>query len=435
MLDVRPLRSASFRHLAAASWVNEFGNWVGEIALAILVWDHTRSPIATAALFLALRFLPALLAPLLAVRLETGSARLALTLMYLVEAGLLAALAIVARHFSLPLLLALAGLDGVLSITTSALSRSALVTVLTRQSLLRAGNALLNFGGMLVIAGAPAVSGLLVASHGVVPALEVDVATFLVAALIIATSARGLPIASDREAPYRERLRAGLGTLRTRPTVRRLLVAIALVIALGSVAIPVEVMFAKDTLHAGDSGYGLLLTSWGVGMVGGAFAFATLKELALTTVLAVSTVLIAAGYLGLAVAPTLAIACGFSLLGGSGNSAAWVAASTALQERIPLKRQPALMALLAASNQLMPAIGFIVGGAVAALSSPRIAYAISGAGVAGILLAFTIWPIDRVQLAAVQHSGEQEIGQPEDGETQEPGALARNNYSPTAHFG
>ena len=34
--------------LAAAYLVNELGNWLGEIALAILVFDQTGSPVATA---------------------------------------------------------------------------------------------------------------------------------------------------------------------------------------------------------------------------------------------------------------------------------------------------------------------------------------------------------------------------------------------------
>lgn len=428
MLDLRAARSRSFRHLAAAGWVNEFGNWVGEIALAVLVYNYTRSALATAALFMALRFLPALIAPLLAVRLETGSARIVLAIMYLLEAGLFACIAVVSRHFSLPLLLVLAGCDGVLAIAASALSRSALATALSSDGLLREGIALNNFGAMIVIAGAPIVSGLLVASRGVVSALELDSATFIVAALVI-VSARGLQIESDPEADFSGRIRAGVRTLRTRPTISRLMVAMSLVIALGSVAVPVEVVFAKTTLHAGDSGYGLLLTSWGVGMVIGSFAFATLRSLRLMSVLAVSTSLIVIGYTGLAAAPSLAVALCFSVIGGTGNSAAWVAARTALQERIPLTRQSALMAVLEACNQVMPAIGFAAGGAITALSSPRIAYAVSAAGVALVLVAFSISRIDRAEPSDTENRCD--LDHP--AQTQEPDRPARTMYSPTSN--
>src|SRR5919109_1618840 len=54
------LRDPVFRRLAAAYSVNELGNWLGDVALAVVVYDRTGSPLATAALFVAARFVPAL---------------------------------------------------------------------------------------------------------------------------------------------------------------------------------------------------------------------------------------------------------------------------------------------------------------------------------------------------------------------------------------
>jgi len=51
---LHPLRLPAFRRLAAVRLVDELGDWLGEIALAVLVFDQTGSPLATAALFLAL---------------------------------------------------------------------------------------------------------------------------------------------------------------------------------------------------------------------------------------------------------------------------------------------------------------------------------------------------------------------------------------------
>src|SRR5437016_5106692 len=50
-----PLRTPAFRRLATAYTVNEFGNWLGDVALAIVVFDRTGSALATAALFLSSR--------------------------------------------------------------------------------------------------------------------------------------------------------------------------------------------------------------------------------------------------------------------------------------------------------------------------------------------------------------------------------------------
>src|SRR5436189_16365 len=60
---LRPFRLPAFGHLATAYLVNELGNWLGEIALALLIFDFTVSPIATAGLFLSIQFVPALAAP------------------------------------------------------------------------------------------------------------------------------------------------------------------------------------------------------------------------------------------------------------------------------------------------------------------------------------------------------------------------------------
>ncbi len=40
--------SPAFRQIVAGFTINEFGNWIGDVALAILVFDRTGSALATA---------------------------------------------------------------------------------------------------------------------------------------------------------------------------------------------------------------------------------------------------------------------------------------------------------------------------------------------------------------------------------------------------
>jgi Transmembrane secretion effector len=405
MLDLRPLQSSTFRHLAAGYWVNELGNWFGEIALAILVYNRTDSPLATATLFLALRFLPALLAPLLTVRIEALRPRVALPCLYVLEGAFFAAMAILAHHFSLPAILCLSALDGMLAITAKALTRGVSATWLLKRGLLREGNAILNLGAMASMAAGPALSGAAVAWKGASTALFVDAITFAVTAAIIAT-ARELRLETDHEAGFKGRARAGLNVLRTYSAVRRLMVAVALVFLLGSIPIPIEVVFAKETLHAGDRGYGFLLGAWGAGMIVGGAIFAAYTQMRLIRVLGISTVLALLGYAGLAISPTLAIACLFSALGGIGNGAGWISAVTAIQERIPVSTQSAVMSVLEGISQLMPAIGIIAGGAITAATSPRDAYAVSAVGVALVVIGVAMRPIDRARLSPVAQEPE-----------------------------
>jgi len=434
MFDLRPLHSAAFRHLAGAYWVNEFGTWIGEIALTLLVYDRTHSPLVTAGLFLTLRFLPALVAPLLTTRLEALTPRVVLSTLYVGEAVLFAAIAVITRHFSLPAILVLAALDGALAVTAKALTRGASASGLIKEGLLREGNGIMNLGAMVSTAGSPVIAGGLVAWKGAEAALLVDSATFLVTALIVVT-ARGIHVDSDRNAGSAGRLRNGLDVLRNRRAVRRLMIAIAFAMTLSAVPIPIEVVFAKHTLHAGDSGYGLMLSSWGFGMVIGAAVFAAVKYARLTVVLAAGTLLMALGYAGMAVAPTLALACVGSAVGGIGNGAAWIAAVTAVQERIPLNTQSAVMSVLEGLNQVMPAIGFAVGGALTAATSPRVAYAVAAVGVAAVVLLAAARPSDHVRLTGVPPEDPADLQQNVDVEAQESDASQRTHSVPTFSTG
>src|SRR5262245_9160579 len=96
---LRPLRLPGFPNLGLAYLVNELGNWLGEIALAILVYDQTGSPMATAALFCGMHFAPALLAPPLVSRLESFPARWSLPALYAIEAVTFAVLALMVDDF------------------------------------------------------------------------------------------------------------------------------------------------------------------------------------------------------------------------------------------------------------------------------------------------------------------------------------------------
>jgi predicted MFS family arabinose efflux permease len=293
--------------------------------------------------------------------------------------------------------LVLAALDGALAVTAKALTRSASAAGLVKEGLLREGNGIMNLGAMASTACSPLIAGGLVAWKGAESALLVDSATFLVTALIVAT-ATGIHVDSDHEAGFSGRMRNGLDVLRSRTAVRRLMVAIAFAMLLSAVPLPIEVVFAKQTLHAGDSGYGLLLGAWGLGMVIGAAVFTAVKQVRLISILAVGTLLTAAGYGGLAIAPTLALACVGSAIGGIGNGAAWIAAVTAVQERIPMETQSAVMSVLEGLNQVMPAIGFALGGVITAVVSPRAAYGVAAFGVAAVVLIAAVRPIDRVRL-------------------------------------
>jgi MFS family permease len=383
------MRLPGFPSLGFAYLVNELGNWLGEIALAVLVFDQTGSPMATAALFFGMHFAPALLGPPIVARLESVPARLALPALYAIEAATFAVLALLAgaEDFALVLVLLLATLDGSIASAARALTRASATAVLAPSGQLREGNALLNIAFTVGAAGGPAVAGVVVAGAGIEAALIGDAISFLAVAALLALT-RGLadPEIEGVEVGWTERLRRGLEYVRSRATLGRLLAAQAAAFVFFALVIPIEVVFAKETLGAGDAGYGALLASWGVGMVAGSLLFAALRAVPLRGLLLVSTSTIGIAYLGTAVAPSLLVACVASVVGGLGNGVQWIALVTAVQELTRATYQARVLSLLEALASAMPGAGFLLGGVIATLFAPRTAYAVAGAGVLLVLV-------------------------------------------------
>jgi MFS family permease len=381
-----PVRSKTFRALVAAYTINELGNWIGDIALAVLVFDRTGSPLATSVLFVALRFLPALIGPPLTSRVEAMPARRVLPVLHLLEGAVFATIAWVSSaDFSLPVLVVLGAFDGALAVAAKALTRSATAALLASDAALRRGNAILNLGFTVGGALGPAVAGLLVAAVGPAPALLVDALTFVAAAGLLAIP-RSLAVAHSDVGRWRARLRSGIRAAAGQPTVRRLLAAQAFALVFFTAVVPIEVVYVKHSLHGGDAAYGLLLASWGLGMVLGGVCYARAGHVPLADVLIVSTTLIGLGYAGLAVAQTMPAALLCSALGGLGNGAQWIAVVTAVQQSIAARAQSSVMGLLEAINQGMPAFGFLLGGLLARIGSPRTTYAVAAGGVLVVAL-------------------------------------------------
>src|SRR5690349_5432445 len=380
-----PLRKPLFRRLASSYAVNELGDWMGIIALSVLVFDQTESALATAALFLGTRFLPALLAPILVTKAERPPPRFALPVIYCGEAAAFAGLALLVDNFSLAAVVALAAVDGALALSGRALTRAVVATDLEPSGELRSGNALLNLAFTGGAAIGPALAGLVVAGFGVQTALLLDAVSFYAVAWILFT-AGSMPQAEPEPGQMRERVRAGIAYIREQTLLRRLLTAQGLAFVFFAAVLPVEVVYVKETLGSSDTGYGLMLASWGAGMVLGSLLFARLRQAPLPNLLFFSTLAVGAGYLGLAAAPTLAVACIASVLGGSGNGVQWVAAISAVQELTAESMQARVMSVLESIGAAMPGVGFVVGGVIAALVSPRMTFLVAGCGVIAIVV-------------------------------------------------
>jgi MFS family permease len=390
LLETPPLRIPAFRRLAVSYAVNEFGDNFALIALAVLVFDETGSSLATAALFVAAKFVPAFVAPVVVARVDRMSSRAVLPVIYWLEAIAFAGLAVIAAtNFSLAAVLGLAFVDGTIALTGRALSRAAVASVLAPTGALRAGNAILNVAFSVTSAAGPAIAGVVVATTSTATALSIDAASFAFVALLLAVTRSLPPARLEPSEGWLARVRAGLAYLRSSPVLRVLISAQGAGFVFFTLVVPVEVVYAKDSLDAGDAGFGALVASWGVGMIIGSWIYARVADRSTAVLVGTSTLVIGLGYVLMGIAPGIVAGCAAAGLGGLGNGVQWVAVLTAVQEAASEEFQARVIGLLESIGAAAPGVGFVIGGVLADVWSPRIAFLVAGAGVIVVAGAMT----------------------------------------------
>jgi hypothetical protein len=381
------MRVGPFSRLLVSYTLNELGDSAGVVAMAVLVFDRTREVAPTVAFFVIAKFLPALLAPALTARLDQAPLRRTLPVIYLLEACAFGALALMAHAgFHVALVLALGLIDGALALTGRGLTRGAVAGVLKPVDLLKEGNALLNVGFAVSSVGGAALAGILIGQLGLPAALLLDAISFVTIAAVIATT-RGLPEVHVETEPWIARVRAGLSFARGAGPVRALLVGQALGLVCFTLVAPIEVIYAKESLRTTSAGFGALVACWGAGIVIGSLIYVGIRRRSPLEVILSSTALVGIAYLGMATATELVLACGLSVLGGVGNGVQWISVVTALQEATPAALQARVSGLLESIGAAVPGLGYIVGGAIVAVASPRAAFAVAGFGVIALVLA------------------------------------------------
>ena len=383
---IQVVRLAAFRRLLAAYTLNELAWSIGSLALAVLVYHRTGSAFAAMAFFLCSQAVPALLSPLAVARLDQLAPRRVLPLLYAVEGVLFAALAWVASSFELAPVLALAALDGMVAATARSLARAATVAVTSPTGLLREGNALINACFSVCFMAGPALGGLIVVTGGTTAALLANSALFALITLTLA-SAGSLPAAPSQRRPSAGRLRAALSYARARRSVGVLLCLQATALAFFTISIPVEVVFAEHSLHAGAAGYGALLSAWGAGVVAGSVVYARWRDAPARLLIALGAGLLGIGFLVMALAPSLGLASAGAAIGGISNGIESIAVHTELQEHVEQRWMALIMSLLESIKLAVPGIGIVLGGAIAALAGPRAALAVAGAGALAVMVA------------------------------------------------
>jgi MFS family permease len=398
------LGSPRVRRIVLAYTINRLGTWFGYIALSLAVYAHTHSALAVAALLVAAEALPALVVPLVVARVEASTRRAGLSALFGFEALTTAALAFLLTRFWLPAVLLLAAVDGAAALAAAGLLRAAAARAAreARETVARsegadveeagaAGerdvNAALNIAFSVTFVIGPGLAGLLVAATSASVALLLDAGTFVVAGLMLLDfSPRVEPEAGGES--VRERVREAWAHVNSMPVLRALLIAEGIALVFFAADAAIEVPYATVTLGAGDGGYGLILTVWGIGTGVGSVLFARAVHRALGAMLAGGSLAVGLAYIGFAFAPTLALACVASLVGGIGNGVQWASLISAVQQLTPPRLHGQLMGAAESIAAVCPAAGLLLGGGLVAVGSPRSAFLVVGIGATLMTFAF-----------------------------------------------
>jgi MFS family permease len=334
--------------------------------------------LGSTAFFLCAQVLPAFAAPVAVSRLDRRPPRRVLPTLYATEAVLFGVLAWMTTRFSLVPVLTLALLDGIVAIVSRSLARTATVEVLTGSDLLHDGNAVTNGAFAICFMAGPAIGGVVVAAGGTAAALLANCALFAGIAVLLALTV--LPSPAFQAGSSSGRLRAGLDHVRRSPALRTLLSLQTVGMVFFTISVPVEVVFAQRTLHVGAAGYGAMVSAWGFGTVVGSAAYARWRRASARVLIAASAAALGVGLTVMAVAPSIEVAVIGAALGGMSNGVEMVAAQTAVQLRTP----PAWMALVMSLNQAVwqatPGLGILLGGTIATLADPRVAFGVAAVG-------------------------------------------------------
>jgi MFS family permease len=383
-------RSRGFRLLFFATLGSTIGTLLATVALVVDVKDRTQSGAWVGALLLA-QWLPTVIVGLFfAPLLDRLSRRRTMVAADIVRAAVFFVLPFVDSAGEI---VGLAVAVGFASGFFRPASYAGLPNLVEEEDL-PAATSVLQTAENISWAGAPVVGGLLVAAAGPHPAYWLNAASFVLSAVFLsAIPARHLQVTKAETRGHLRDLRDGLVfVLKSRP-LRAVLVAWTLALPAIAAINTTEVFLAKDSLAAGDFGYGLLFGSIGLGLAIGGFAAGTIVEQRPIAVVYGSAILVNAIAFGLAaVAPHIWLAAACVMLGGIGNGATVVCNSLLVQRGAPDELRGRAFTVIMSINYLAFAGGFVLGGLAQDRFGPRWVWGIAAlvlalAGLAGYMLA------------------------------------------------
>ena len=258
---------------------------------------------------------------------------------------------------------------------------------------LRSANALFGSSWGVMLAVGAGLGGVFAEAFGRQAAFIADIATFVVAAALIAMVKR--PMQEDRgtqRTPVRPiaDMREAVQLARRDTTIFALLCS-KMTFAIGAGVVSQLAVYAADAFSSGDAGRGFLLGARGVGsglgpIIGARFAKGDLRRVLL--VCGFAGLVFSAGYMAAAGAPVLFVAAACVMFAHLGGGAQWTLSTYGLQVRAPDDMRGRVLAGDFALITLSLAVSSVAAGLVSEQVGARATVAIFGALAAVASLAY-----------------------------------------------
>jgi MFS family permease len=367
--------------LTASVGLSAAGDTLAIAPLAAILAAETGSGFAVAAFFGAL-WGPSVVLGSVAGRIvdRVENVRL-LTAVSIAQA--VAAAAMIFALDSIPALLALATLIGAGNAFAQA-SEFSLSPVAAGEAGVARLNGWIETARYLGMTVGPALGGLLAAAGHPSVALAGNALTFVaVAAIALSLTVRRHPARAGGDAGEEgeaDRVRSGFSVLfRASPTLGTTIwIAIVSLVAMTTVW-PAEPFFATDVLGGSEAAYGLLMSTWTLGMAIGSIGLASRVKSEHLAVAAVAAIAIQGFWLGL---PTLLLSIPFAacayVLGGAAHGAKNVFVRTLIHERVPAGAHGRAAAAYNALRNGAEMIALVGGGVLVAALGARTTISLAG---------------------------------------------------------
>ncbi|MDO8501435.1 MAG: MFS transporter [Gemmatimonadaceae bacterium] len=179
-------------------------------------------------------------------------------------------------RINIPLLLALAGINGLISAVEIPARQSLIVELVGREDIVDA--VALNSGGFnLARIIGPSIAAAVIAGAGLAWCFAINALSYIavIGCLLAIRLPRFIPV--ERQLTALKEFREGLAYIRSRREVTGLMGVIAVYSVFGFQYLTLMPVIARDVLHTDASGYGLLVTFVGIGAVFGALTLAALS--------------------------------------------------------------------------------------------------------------------------------------------------------------